>query len=180
MSFVAGQRIEARCSRCKDTTGHVVIVVMNDVPVKVECAACKSVHKYYAPAGQKKKESASVVSVRSNQERGKVVEEVGKKNAYTNSPSPSSSSNSFLSSQSKAKTKVKKNLDAFELESLWKKKLMKTYAEPKKYRMDAEVSLGDSVDHSVFGVGIVEEIVADDKANFLFKEGYKMLKCVTK
>ncbi len=175
MAFVAGQRLEARCSRCKDTTGHIVIVVVDNVPMKVECVACKSVHKYYVPAGQKKKESSSVVSVRSNEERGKAVEQAGKKNAVKQSLT---SPRTLSTTANKAKSK--KVLNDFEKEELWKKKLMKNFATPKKYRMDEEFSVGDSVEHSVFGVGIVEEIIANDKANFLFKEGYKILKCVAK
>ncbi len=173
MSFVAGQRIEARCSRCKDTTGHIVIVVVDDVPMKVECVACKSVHKFYLPAGQKKKVSSSVLRVRADQERGKVVEQAAKQ----------SSSKSTLSSTAgrvSASAGKKKTLRADELENLWKNKLMKCYAEPKKYRMDAELSLGDSVEHSLFGTGVVEEVVANDKANILFKDGYKILKCIIK
>ncbi len=169
MAFVAGQRIEARCSRCKDTTGHVVIVVVDEMPMKVECVACKSVHKYYVPAGQKKKESSSVLRVRSDQERGKVVEQAAKQANIKRTPS------SALSTTIK-----KKPVRAEELEALWRNKLMKCYAEPKKYRMDAELCLGDSIEHSLFGAGIVEEIVANDKVNILFKDGYKILKCIVK
>ena len=34
-SFVTGQIIEARCTRCKDVTGHVVMACLDGVPVIV-------------------------------------------------------------------------------------------------------------------------------------------------
>lgn len=56
-----GQRIEARCTRCKDLTGHIVVSMLNGEIAKVECCACSSVHKYYPPA--KKKEEAAAKPV---------------------------------------------------------------------------------------------------------------------
>ena len=42
-----GDRIEARCTRCNDITGHVIVALVGGEIVKVECRACGSVHKYY-------------------------------------------------------------------------------------------------------------------------------------
>ena len=41
-----GDRIEARCTRCNDITGHVIVALVGGEIVKVECRACGSVHKY--------------------------------------------------------------------------------------------------------------------------------------
>ncbi|MFR6517800.1 MAG: hypothetical protein ACLUPV_00325 [Bilophila wadsworthia] len=38
-----GDRIEARCTRCNDITGHVIVALVGGEIVKVECA-CGSVH----------------------------------------------------------------------------------------------------------------------------------------
>ncbi len=48
-----GDRIEARCTRCNDITGHVVVALVGGQIVKVECKACGSVHKYYPPVSAK-------------------------------------------------------------------------------------------------------------------------------
>lgn len=55
MTASVGERIEARCTRCKDLTGHIVVSMLNGEIAKVECCACGSVHKYYPPAKKKKK-----------------------------------------------------------------------------------------------------------------------------
>lgn len=50
-----GDRIETRCNRCNDITGHIIVAMVDGAIVKVECRACGSVHKYYPPAGTAKK-----------------------------------------------------------------------------------------------------------------------------
>ena len=37
-----GDRIEARCTRCNDITGHVIVALVGGEIVKVECRACGS------------------------------------------------------------------------------------------------------------------------------------------
>lgn len=163
MAFVAGQRIESRCTRCKDTTGHIVIVVLDSVPVKVECCACGSVHKYYSPEGKKKTQDTTPLRVRSNQSRNEIVAEASKKNAPTSATSA---------------PKTKQTSSARSSEDEWKSVLSKTYAKPKAYNMSVSLGVGESVDHSLFGVGIVQAIVGNDKASILFREGLKVLKCI--
>ena len=52
-AITVGGTIECRCSRCKDITGHIVHVMDGEVPAKVECRACGSVHKYAKPRAAK-------------------------------------------------------------------------------------------------------------------------------
>ncbi|XPV76472.1 MAG: hypothetical protein ACNI27_00765 [Desulfovibrio sp.] len=47
--IIVGGTIECRCSRCKDITGHIIHVMNEEIPQKVECRACGSVHKYAKP-----------------------------------------------------------------------------------------------------------------------------------
>ena len=54
-----GDRIEARCTRCNDITGHVIVALVGGEIVKVECRACGSVHKYYPPATPKEAKGKS-------------------------------------------------------------------------------------------------------------------------
>lgn len=42
-----GERIETRCTRCNDITGHIIVALVGGVIVKVQCCACGSVHKYH-------------------------------------------------------------------------------------------------------------------------------------
>ncbi len=173
MSFVAGGRTNARCSRCKDVTSHVVIVVVDNMPVKVECCACRSIHKYYAPEVAKKKKEEGPLRVRSDQSREKAVENASKRATISSATSSTSST-----SRSSAKKSAPKNSE--EVRALWHQKMAKSFAEAKTYRMDLSVKVGDTIEHPVFGSGIVQTIVATDKAEFLFAEGIKLLKCDTK
>lgn len=44
---MAGERIESRCRRCNDITGHVIVAMVGGEIYKVECQACRSVHKFH-------------------------------------------------------------------------------------------------------------------------------------
>ncbi len=171
MAFSASQRIEARCTRCKDMTSHIVIVVIDNVPAKVECCACKSVHKYYPLAGEKKVKNSAPLRVSANQSRTTAVE-----NRARSEKLASRSSSSTSSSPSARALKAMK--ESANLEELWLAKVNATVASAKEYSPSVEVNVGDSLEHSVFGLGIVEDIVGADKASILFKEGYKTLKCM--
>ena len=50
----AGDHIEARCTKCRQTTGHIIIAMTEDGPAKVQCNTCSGQHKYRAPAAPKK------------------------------------------------------------------------------------------------------------------------------
>ncbi len=171
MAFSASQRIEARCTRCKDLTSHIVIVVVDNVPAKVECCACGSIHKYYPPAGEKKPKNTSPLRVSANQTRATAVENRAKSEKQTRAPRATSA----LSPSSKALKAMKESAD---LEQLWLDRINNTVAQAKEYSPSLEVAINDIVEHSVFGAGIVDDIVGSDKASILFKEGYKVLKCV--
>ena len=53
-SLSAGDPIEARCTKCRKITNHVVIAMAETVPAKVECNVCSGQHKYRPPAAAKK------------------------------------------------------------------------------------------------------------------------------
>lgn len=69
-----GDRIEARCTRCNDITGHVIVALVGGEIVKVECRACGSVHKYYPPATPKEaKGKTAVCRVKAGETRKEAV-----------------------------------------------------------------------------------------------------------
>ena len=73
-SFVTGQIIEARCSRCRDVTGHVVMACLDGMPIKVECRACGSVHKYSAPGAAPRQKAETTVRVKAGHARTAAVD----------------------------------------------------------------------------------------------------------
>ncbi len=42
----AGDYIASRCSKCKDTTNHTIVAMVEEKVVKVECNTCGSAHKH--------------------------------------------------------------------------------------------------------------------------------------
>jgi hypothetical protein len=45
----AGDYIEARCTRCRTTTNHTIIAMVEERPVRVRCNTCDGDHNYRAP-----------------------------------------------------------------------------------------------------------------------------------
>ncbi len=171
MSFSAGNRIEARCTRCKDVTSHIVIVVVDNLPVKVECCACKSVHKYYPIQKPSVKKDSNPIRVKTNQSREASIENASKQQNIARPTLSSSTSSSASSSANKTPIKTEN------VEKEWHRALLNNHSNPKSYSINVELQAGDLVDHSIFGPGIVRDIVGADKAEVLFKEGVKILKC---
>ena len=155
MAVAVGQRIEARCTRCKDLMGHVVVSMLGGEIAKVECCACGSVHKYYPPAKKKEETQAKPVRVRAGEARSAAVKE---------------------SSQRSAKISNLKALE--EMQAKWKDRMVSYSGNAKPYSMDLLVKKDDFVEHGVFGVGVVVEICPPNKADILFSLGIKSLRCL--
>ena len=49
-----GNPIEARCTKCRKNTTHIIIELVEEVPAKVQCSACSREHKYRPPTEAKK------------------------------------------------------------------------------------------------------------------------------
>lgn len=54
VTLSAGDPIEARCTKCKKITNHIVVAVADKVPAKVKCNTCGGEHKYRKAADPKK------------------------------------------------------------------------------------------------------------------------------
>lgn len=162
--LLPGQRIEARCTRCKDITGHIIVIMLEGKVAKVECCACHSIHKYYPPEGTVKPVKAKPVRVQSGQERQQVV-------AAVKTPRPKVEKPARVSAPTKAAQ------HAEELAQQWAVAVNRFAGSPAPYAMDAAFRNGDFVDHKVFGVGQVLQVTPPDKMEILFREGMKTLRC---
>ena len=49
----AGDYIAAKCSKCKDSTGHTIVAMVGEKVVRVECNTCGSLHNYRSENRQK-------------------------------------------------------------------------------------------------------------------------------
>ena len=50
----AGDPIEARCTKCRKNNEHVIISMVEENPLKVQCTICSREHKYRPPTAAKK------------------------------------------------------------------------------------------------------------------------------
>lgn len=167
-SLAPGQRIEARCTRCRDVTGHVIVALVEGEVAKVECCACGSVHKFYPAEKPAKRVTESPVRVQSGQERGEVVQEKARK-----TPRPKAEPKPKLPTKAEQHTARVRS----ELERQWREALARTPATPVPYSMSGAFGLGSLVDHPTFGIGIVLALTPPDKMEILFQEGIKALRC---
>lgn len=147
-----GDRIEARCTRCNDVTGHVIVALVGGAIVKVECCACGSVHKYYPPASAKEAKA----------------------------PAASGERKSASGTRPKAapRGQARAAQAAAAAESAWRTAIERPSAPAAKaYSMTTLLAAGDTVEHPVFGLGSVRVIVPPDKAEILFRDGMRLLRC---
>lgn len=172
-SKVPGEMIEARCTRCNDITGHVIVVVVGGEIIKVECRACGSVHKYYPPAAQKKSATRKeVCRVKPGEDRKSAVDVAGKVASRSTSAPSSTAAKTVRKAPS---PKIRK--DALEIEEAWQRSINTNVAAPRPYAMDAVFAAGDVMEHSVFGLGVVQEVQPPNKVAVLFRDGVKLLRC---
>ncbi|HJA09283.1 MAG TPA: hypothetical protein H9962_08870 [Candidatus Mailhella merdigallinarum] len=167
-SLAPGQRIEARCTRCRDVTGHVIVALVDGQVAKVECCACGSVHKYYPPEAPAREAKSRAVRVQSGRERGEAVLAQARKE-----PKPKAPPKAKAPSRAEQQTA---RLQA-ELERQWQDALARNPATPVPYSMNGTFALGGLVDHPTFGVGMVLALTPPDKMEILFREGVKALRC---
>lgn len=160
--FSAGDRVPSRCTRCKDVTHHIVVALVDGAIAKVECCACKSVHRYLPPEGSSK------TKVRS----GDIVT---KKNGQVVPVSPKSPSRAS-SGASPTRTSTKAQKAAETLEAEWLVSLNKSTLARKPYSMDASYAVGEVIDHPSFGYGIINELIDPDKIKVLFRDGIRLLR----
>ena len=158
-----GDRIEARCTRCQDVTGHIVVVMAGSEIAKVECCACGSVHKYIPPTGPRKG-PADPILIR-NKEGQQIHNAAAAKSPQnmakqTPQPKPGKAARAIM-----------------QLEQDWMNAINKNAAEPRPYSMNESFAVGEVVSHPKFGLGAVQEIIPPDKMKILFRDGFRLLRC---
>ncbi|MDL2316271.1 hypothetical protein LJC59_04245 [Desulfovibrio sp. OttesenSCG-928-A18] len=163
-----GEYITARCGRCDDITGHVVMLVLDGIITKVECKACGSVHKYRQAKSPPKtgERKTSVRKVRSGESREQARE----------ISSPATGSGQRRATQKSAA--APRRSSAAKLELAWQEAMLRHSGEEAlPYSMQGDFQVGSLIEHSLFGKGEVIKVTAPDKMEVLFQEGVKVLRC---
>lgn len=63
--LTAGDVVESRCTRCRVVTNHIIVAMVGDRVVRVQCNTCSGVHNYHAPsapAAERKREPKTAVA----------------------------------------------------------------------------------------------------------------------
>ncbi len=63
------------------------------------------------------------------------------------------------------------------IEEVWKDAVAKTDGNAKPYGMDKGFEVGDLIDHTAFGQGVVMKCISNDKIEVQFEEALKLLVC---
>lgn len=51
---MAGDRIEGRCTQCRKNTDQIILSLIEEAPLQVQCTVCARHHKYRPPTAAKK------------------------------------------------------------------------------------------------------------------------------
>ncbi len=175
-SFITGQIIEARCSRCRDVTGHVVMACLDGMPIKVECRACGSVHKYTAPGAAPRRKAETTVRVKAGHARTEAVEATVKAEKAVERLHAMAAEKKAAPRVTKAEQASQRKAE--ENEQRWNQAMAVIVSAPVPYNMNGKFPGSSLVEHPVFGTGVVLEMLPPDKMDVLFREGVKRLRCV--
>ena len=140
-----GERIETRCTRCNDITGHIIVALVGGAIVKVQCCACGSVHKYH----------------------GSGVKTSGAR---------ASGAGHTASGPRAARSGSGRQAEA--AEKLWREALERpSLPDSRPYTVGMPLAVNDVVEHSKYGLGVVQQVIKPDKADILFRDGLHTMRC---
>lgn len=147
-SLDPGDDVEAWCTRCRRNLNHRIVAVLGTNIQKVQCLTCGGEHKYYPPKDVDPKS------------RSIKVKEAGGTGSIT-----------------KQSRSAAGNKSAAKAESEWSTFMTEMAPDtvPLSYATSATYSKGEYIDHPVFGIGRVLNIVGVEKIEVIFKEGRKIL-----
>lgn len=146
-----GERIEARCTRCNDITGHIIVALVGGVIVKVQCCACGSVHKYRG-SGAKASGAGASGSRASGAGRAASAPHVARSGSG--------------------------GRQAEAAERLWREALERpSLPDARPYTVGMPLAVNDVVEHPKYGLGVVQQLIKPDKADILFRDGLHTMRC---
>ncbi|MFA5517188.1 MAG: hypothetical protein WDA20_12960 [Desulfuromonadales bacterium] len=143
----AGDDIEARCTRCREVTNHTVVAMVESRVARVKCNICDGVHNYHPPAAQR-------TAARPVAAKPEKAAKAAKAPRATARRTQAAEQAEWAEAARRAET-----------------------AKVTPYAMNCSCRAGELVQHPVFGIGLVKEIVPPAKMAVLFELGTKLLRC---
>lgn len=144
----AGDIIDARCTRCKEILNHRIVAMVEEKVVRVECNTCGGAHGYYPPPTAK----------------------------AAKTPKSPSAAKAPRSSNAAPRTSRKDPAEAERDEWAALRPNMES-ERAVAYAMDGKYRTNGLINHSVFGIGVVKQLIPPNKMQVLFQDGIKLLRC---
>jgi len=69
-SLSAGDKIDARCSKCGGTTRHIILAISGQTPNRVKCDLCDREHNYQPPSSVRSRPAKAAATPRKTVRRG--------------------------------------------------------------------------------------------------------------
>jgi len=147
-NFSPGDDVDAWCTRCRRNLNHRVVAVVGTNIQKVQCLTCGSEHKFYP----QKETGPKTKSVKVKQD------------AKSHPKTKESKDSAAIKSAARAESEWSTFMSELAPDSA-----------PLPYDTSASYSKADYINHPVFGIGRVLNIVGVEKVEVIFKEGRKIL-----
>ena len=141
-----GSTVEATCGKCRDVTTHVVLARIGGKPSRVECRVCHATHQYRPPAGATATATAS-------------------KTASRPGAKPSGG----------ARRKSGSSAAAPPPEEVWAKAMRNATGSAIAYATSRRFEVGQRIQHSTFGEGVVIRLASPTVCEILFNTGPRKL-----
>jgi hypothetical protein len=144
----AGDIIEARCTRCRDILNHRIVAMVGEKVVRVECNTCGGVHNYYPPPAAKPAVGRTVT-----------------RSGGTARPAAT------------AARSARKDPAEAEREEWSALRPSMQIDQAAGYDLNGSYRADTLLNHPVFGLGIVKQVIPPNKMQVLFQDGIKLLRC---
>jgi len=150
--FIVGRDCDAWCTRCKLDLAHIIVAMVDALPVQVKCNTCGGVHKYRAPKSAPK--------------------------AASSRRTTASSSSRSTASKRLTKAQIAEQESARELRLRWDQHLARLAdVDARRYSVKEAFASDEVIEHPKFGVGFVLEEVTDKRIKVLFQDAERVLVC---
>lgn len=148
--LLAGQEIDAWCTRCRLDLGHRIVALVAGAPKRVICMTCGSEHNYRAPKSA---------------ERGPSPRAVGAKTLGKSPGSPKTAGSGATAKKPTSRIAAREEWEA----AIRSGRPFRVYAATNRF------TPGELVQHSKFGDGFVRDLAGADKIIVAFSDGDRTL-----
>jgi hypothetical protein len=151
----------------------VVVALVGNEIVKVECRACGGVHRYRPPHNTSRRDA--------QRKETTVVAGPGTKRTDAVKKARAAGAASALAASSPSAgrtTGVRAAKAAQALEEEWLRAVTPASgSSARPYAMQERFAVNEVLEHPVFGYGVVREVLPPDKMRVLFRDGLRLLRC---